>query len=293
MMITIWSGLVLGAIYAMVSFGFTLSLLPSGIFNFAQGAIIVAGIYLVYQFIGVDKIGLIPMLLVNAVIGIILGLACELLCVRPLRRGGGGPGRQQNELVTTVGLSTAIVGLIGIKWGYPALYVPFDGPTKTVHFLGIFAQPDEISLVAGAFVLGIGFHTWFHVTRWGQACLAIAEDREAATLRGINVNVLSLAGFAAAGLLGTISAVAIGPIEYAVPTDANSIALGGFVAIALGGQTNFLGALTGAMLVGLTDEFAQRYIGGYYGDVAVLILLLLTLAVRPTGLGGGAEARSV
>jgi branched-chain amino acid transport system permease protein len=292
MAVTIWSGLTLGAVYVLVSLGFTLSLLPSGVFNFAQGAIVVGGTYLVYTLLTSWGFALIPALLVNLVFGMALGVACELLTVRPLR-WRGRTGGQQNELVTTVGMSTALVGLIGIKWGYDPLQVPFHGPSTPVHFLGIVASPVEIVLLAGAIVIALALHFWFHATRLGQACLAVAEDREAATLRGINVNFLSLGGFAAAGALGTLSAFAIGPVTYAIPTLANTIALGGFVAIALGGHGSFLGSLYGGLLVGLVSAFATRYIGANYSDLAVLVLLLLTLMVRPTGLGAAAEARSV
>ena len=292
MAVTIWSGLTLGAVYVLVSLGFTLSLLPSGVFNFAQGAIVVGGTYLVYLFLTTAGWALIPTLVVNLFIGMALGLACEVLTVRPLRWRGNAGG-QQNELVTTVGMSTVIVGVIGIKWGYDPLEVPFHGPQSSVHFLGIIAAPVEITLVAMAVIFAVGLHFWFHLTRFGQACLAVAEDREAATLRGINVNVLSLGGFAAAGALGTLSAFAIGPVTYAIPTLANTVALGGFVAIALGGHGSFLGSLYGGLLVGLASSFATRYIGANYSDLAVLALLLVTLIFRPTGLGAAGEARSV
>jgi branched-chain amino acid transport system permease protein len=292
MSVTLWSGLTLGAVYAMVSLGFTLSLLPSGVFNFAQGAIVVGGTYLVYLLLHSAGFPLVPALILNALIGMGLGITCELVTVRPLRIGGR-TGGQQNELVTTVGMSTIIVGVIGIKWGYNPLLVPFHGPSTPVHFLGIIAAPVEIVLLLGAIVLAFALHFWFHATRLGQACLAVAEDRQAATLRGINVNLLSLGGFAAAGALGTLSAFAIGPVTYAIPTLANTIALGGFVAIALGGQGSFLGSLYGGLLVGIVSAFATRYIGANYADLAVLALLLATLLVRPSGLGAAAEARRV
>lgn len=284
MALTIWSGLTLGAVYALVSLGFTLSLLPSGVFNFAQGAIVVAGTYFVYELLHTAGFALGPALLINLVLGAALGVLCELITVRPLRADGRA-SRQQNELVSTVGMSTAIIGLIGIEWGYDPLEVPFHGPSETLHVLGVLAAPVEVVLFAGAIFFAFALHFWFHGTRYGQACLAVAEDREAATLRGINVDILSLGGFAAAGALGTFSAFAIGPVTYAIPTLANTLALGGFVAIALGGQGSFLGSLYGGLLVGLVSSLATRYIGANYADVAVLALLLVTLTLRPTGLG--------
>jgi branched-chain amino acid transport system permease protein len=289
---TIWSGLTLGAVYAFVASGFTLSLLPSGVFNFAQGAIVVGSTFLTYFWLHTAGIPELLALPLNAVCGALVGAACEVLTVRPLRRAGSVPGGP-NELVTTVGMSTALIGLMGIAWGYDPLLVPFNGPTKIVSFLGIRAQPVAIILVVSALLVGLGLWAWFRLTRVGQACLAIAEDREAAQLRGINVSLLSIGAFAAAGVLGGVGGLVIGPITYAIPTLANSLALGGFVAVALGGEGSFIGATLGGFVVGLVSAFATRYIGAEYSDIAVFVVLLATLGVRPRGFGGLTAARSV
>ena len=292
MAITIWSGLTLGAVYALVATGFTLTVLPTGVFNFAQGALVVAGSFMAYEWLTVSGLSEIPALLINTGFGALGGLACEVLAVRPLRFG-----RRRltgtSELVTTVGMSTMLIGIIGIKWGYLALLVPFKGPTNFVHFLGIAAAPIEIIVLATAIVLCFALHYWFRLTRLGQACLAVAEDREAAMLRGVNVNLLSLGAFAAAGGLGGLIGALTGPITYAVPTLGITLALGGFVAIALGGEGSFLGGLFGGLIVGLVSAFATRYIGANYSDIAILVLLLGTLALRPRGIGGVAAARHV
>jgi branched-chain amino acid transport system permease protein len=289
---TIWSGLTLGAVYAIVASGFTLSLLPSGVFNFAQGALVIGGTYLTYLWLhtlGLPELAALPL---NAACGAIAGAACELFTVRPLRWGKSAPG-SQSELVTTVGMSTALIGAMGLIWGYDPLQVPFNSATKTLSFLGVRAAPVEIVLVVGAVVIAIALWAWFTLTRTGQACLAVAEDREAATLRGINVSLLSIGAFAAAGALGGIAGIAIGPVTYAIPTLANTLALGGFVAIALGGEGSFLGALLGGLAVGLVSAFATRYIGANYSNLSVFVVLLATLAARPRGLGGVMEARHV
>jgi branched-chain amino acid transport system permease protein len=288
---TIWSGLTLGALYALVSSGFTLSLLPSGIFNFAQGALVVGGTFLTYYFFHTLGLPLIPALLLNALCGIVAGVICEVATVRPLRRGAsaGGPA----ELITTVGMSTVITGLIGLAWGFEPLTVPFHGPHTQVQFAGINADPVEIILVLLAIVVALGLSLWFRRSLTGQACLAVAEDRVAATLRGVNVDVLSLAGFGAAGLLAGVAGMIIGPITYALPTLGVTFALGGFVAVAIGGEGSFTGGLVGGLVVGLVSAFAARYIGANWSDISVLIVLLLTLGLRPKGIGGAVETRHV
>jgi branched-chain amino acid transport system permease protein len=290
--ITIASGLTLGAIYALIASGFILAQLPSGVFNFAQGALVIAGAFLTYYFF--TSLGL-PwglVLLLNIGSGLLLGTACEVATVRPLRWGKadkGGPA----ELVTTIGMATLLIGGMGLIWGYNPLSVPFHGPSDVVKIFGVPVLPLEILLFAAAIVVPTALHLWFRLTRLGQSCLAVAEDREAAMLRGINVKLVSTGAFAAAGALAALSGMFIGPITYALPSLANSFALAGFVALALGGQSSFIGGLFGGMLVGLTSTFASRYVGPSYGEISVLALLLVVLTVKPHGLGGVGVARRV
>jgi branched-chain amino acid transport system permease protein len=287
---TIWTGLVLGSIYALVATGFTIAMVPTGVFNFAQGAIVVGGTFVTYQLLAVSGVPDGWALILTALAGAAAGLLCEVLTVRPLRWARGSV---DNALVTTVGASTVIAGLIGVKWGYLPLRVPFHGPSGYVHFLGAVSSPLEIFTVAGAVVSALAFEALFRYTRRGQACLAVAEDRDPAMLRGVNVSRLSLAAFTAAGAFGGLAGFLIGPTTYADVTLAPTLALAGFVAVALGGQGSFTGGLLGGLVVGIVSTLAATYLGANYADLAVLALLLTTLALRPKGLGGTAAARSV
>jgi branched-chain amino acid transport system permease protein len=287
---TIWTGLVLGAVYALVATGFTIAMVPTGVFNFAQGAIVVGGTFFTYQFLVVSKVPAGWTLLLTALIGALAGLLCELLTVRPLRWARGSV---DNAMVTTVGASTAIIGLIGAKWGYVPLLVPFPGPNGFLHALGAVATPVQIITVAAAVLGALTLEGLFRFTRRGQACLAVAEDRDPAMLRGVNVSRLSIVAFTCAGAVGGLVGFIVGPTTYADSSLGASLALYGFVAAALGGQGSFIGGLLGGLVVGLVATFASTYIGANYGDLAVLVLLLVTLGLRPTGLGGAASARTV
>ena len=290
--LAIASGLTLGAIYALIASGFTLAQVPSGVFNFAQGALVVAGTFLTYYFFTDLGLPFLVVLVLNIGAGVLLGTICEVATVRPLRWGKaekGGPA----ELVTTVGMATLLIGAMGLIWGYNPLSVPFSGPKGVIELAGVRVDPLQIVLVVVAIVVAVGLHLWFKLTRLGQSCLAVAEDRDAAMLRGINVNLVSTGAFAAAGALGVVSGMLIGPITYALPALAHPFALAGFVALALGGQSSFLGGLFGGTLVGLVATIAARYIGPSYDELAVLALLLVVLTVRPHGLAGAGAVRRV
>jgi branched-chain amino acid transport system permease protein len=291
MAITIWTGLVLGSVYALVAAGFAIAMVPTGVFNFAQGAIVIGGSFLTYQFLAVLKTPEVLAVVLTVLAGMTAGLLCELLAVRPLRWGRGTV--ESSAMVTTVGASTALIGLLGIKWGYIPLQVPFIGPGGYLHFLSVVAQPVQVTVVVLAVVSALALEGFFRYTPAGRACLAVAEDRDAAMLRGVNVSFLSLAAFAVAGAFGAAAGVIIGPITYAEPTLGTTLALYGFVAVALGGAGSFVGGLLGGLVVGVVASLAIRYLGASYGDIAVLVLLLATLAVRPKGLGGFTKARNV
>jgi branched-chain amino acid transport system permease protein len=290
--LAIASGLTLGAIYALIATSFTLAQVPTGIFNFAQGALVVAGAFLTYYFFTSLNLPWVLTLVLNICAGLALGAVCEIATVRSLRwtrTAKGGPA----ELVTTVGMATLLIGAMGLIWGYNPLSVPFRGPANVFTILGTRVQPIQVILVVVAIVVAVGLHFWFKLTRLGQSCLAVAEDRDTAMLRGINVNLVSTGAFAAAGALAAVSGMLIGPITYALPTLANPFALAGFVALALGGQSSFIGGLVGGMLVGLVSTFAGVYIGPSYQDISVLVLLLVVLLVRPHGISGTGSARRV
>ena len=290
MEITIWTGLVTGSIFALVATGFNIAMVPTGVFNFAEGGIVVLGTFVSYQFFSQDGLPFIWVLLITMGIGALVGVLSEVLTVRPLRWLGGGV---DNALVTTVGAFTALTGLIGIFWGYLPLVVPLPGPTGFVHFLGTVATPDQIYTVVAGFLAAVLLHLFFRLTRRGQACLAVAEDREPAMLRGINVSVLSIVGFAASGAFGCLVGLLIGPITYGDVSFGAVLALDGFVAVALGGQGSFIGGWLGGLTVGIVATFAQRYVGANYGDIAVVLLLLVAFILRPAGFGGEVGTRSV
>ncbi len=299
MTVTLVSGLTLGAMYSIVAVGLVLGRLPTGAFNFAQGAIVVAGSYCAYLFVGTLELPTVLAVILTILVGLALGAACEAICIRPLRwqrrrgSGGGGDGETHTELITTVGGTFVIIGVCGVVWGYDPLTVPFNGPTDPITIAGARFEPVQLILVVLAVALALALHLWSNRSSSGQAVLAAASDREAATLRGINVNLLSIGAWAAAGGIGALAGMLTGPITFAFPTLATLLVLPAFVALGFGGFSSFLGAAAGGFVVGLIAAFSARYLGASYQHIMVLVALLLVFAVRPGGFGGTVGARSV
>jgi branched-chain amino acid transport system permease protein len=211
-----------------------------------------------------------------------MGCVTELVAIRPLSRGRRWIGTS-TELITTVAVATALSGLAAVIWGTEPLAVPFPGETS-ISFLGGEVAPVSLALIGLAIVAGVAIHLWYRHTLTGLACLASAEDRVAAALRGIRVRRLSLGSFGAAGALAGIVGLLAAPVTYAFYSLGNTLALSGFVALALGGLGSQLGCLIGGFLTGVVGALSARYIGGNYQDIATFVLLLLALGIRPGGL---------
>lgn len=281
-MTIIWSGLTDGALYALVAMGFNLVLTSSAVLNFAQGAFVMLGTFIAYWALVTLKVPVVLAVIIGIAVGFLMGCVTELVAIRPLSRGRRWIGTS-TELITTVAVATALSGMAAVIWGTEPLAVPFPGE-NSISFLGGEVAPVSLALIGLAIVLAVAIHLWYRHTLTGLACLASAEDRVAAALRGIRVRRLSLGSFGAAGALAGIVGLLAAPVTYAFYSLGNTLALSGFVALALGGLGSQLGCLIGGFLTGVVGALAARYIGGNYQDIATFVLLLLALGIRPGGL---------
>jgi branched-chain amino acid transport system permease protein len=152
---------------------------------------------------------------------------------------------------------------------------------------------DQFILIGLAVVMTGGLELWYRYTLRGRASLAVAENRRAAELRGINVRAKSYGAFILAGALAGIAAAFIGPETYVYPELGNSLVLVAFVAFVLGGSGSLLGGTIGGLLLGLVDALSARYVGANYTNIIVLGVLLGTLIILPNGMFGGQRVRTV
>jgi len=288
MITTLWAGLASGAVYVLVALGFNVVFVASGTFNFAQPQYLILGTFLGYLIAGVLGYPVPLAMLAGGLAGFVIGLLEERIAVRPIS-GSGVHG----ELVTTVGWSVIMEGVILLVWGVEARKVPALVPDISIDLAGGRISATEALLVAVAVVLPLALHGWSRWTLHGLANLATAEDRNAAMLRGINVPRLALFSFAGAGaLMGALGPI-VGPKTFAIASLGGVIILKGFVALSIGGFGSYPGALIGGLAVGIVEALAARYLGSSYGALSVFVLLLAVLMARPQGLFGERRERVV
>lgn len=287
MMTTLWAGLTMGAIYAIVAAGYNITLILTGVINFANAQFIMIGAFVAYWGLTQNDLPLPLVLLISMMLSALIGFLTERIAIRPLRNPGG-----HTELVTTLGVSTVIAGLAFVIFGPEPLPVNVV-PTETLNVLGGQVRLNELLIILVAVVATVTIHWWMHRSKLGLAGLARAEDPEAASIRGINVRRLAILGLLLAGAFGGLIGPLVAQKTFAVATLGLVLALKGFVAMAVGGVGSILGALIGGLIVGVVEAFAARAIGNDFGEIAVVFVLLAVLLARPTGVIGRGQVRLV
>lgn len=287
MMNTLWAGLSMGAIYALVAVGYNITLILSGVLNFASAQFLTIGAFVAFWGLTQNDLPLPLVLLISIALASAIGLLTERVAIRPLKSLGS-----HTELITTLGVSTIIAGIALVIFGPDPLPVRVM-PNDALNVLGGQVRPNELLLILLAVVMVVVLHLWVHRSKLGLAGLARAEDPEAARLRGIDVRGLSLLGFAVAGALGGLAGPLVAQKTYAVATLGLVLALKGFVAMAVGGVGSIVGSLVGGLVVGLVEAFTARYLGDDFGEISVVVILFAVLLVRPVGIFGRRAARLV
>jgi branched-chain amino acid transport system permease protein len=277
---TIAQGLTLGAQYALVSLGFTMSFGILGVVNFAHGALYVVGGYVAYAAVthlGLPfGVGVVVALLVTGAIGYVF----ELTVIEK---------RVDDHLATiilTAGFSLLISGVLLIVFG--AQPKPFEIPVKgTVSLAGVIL-PTARLIIIGMGVVGVAaLYGLLYRTELGRALRAMAGDREIAVAQGMRPRVLFPLAFAiATGLVGLTGAMVM-PVFSVDPFQGDHMLTTAFLAVIVGGLGSLPGAVIAAVLIGMIEAFSNVYIGPSIAELVLFVVILVVLVVRPTGLMGG------
>jgi len=288
-MTTIYTALLSGSLYALIAMGFNIVFIATGTFNFAQAQFVMLGTFVAWIFGMYFHLNIALVILIGFGVGGLIGAVEERIAIR-LLPGHGSHG----ELVTTVGFAVIIEGLALAVFGNNPQPVTSVLPNdKVIDLLGGRVYPHELLLIGIGIAVVIAGELLSRRTTLGIAALATAEDRVAAVLRGINVNRLSIGAY----VLACGMCVALGPIiapsTYATATIGDALNLKAFVALAIGGFGSPKGALLGGLAAGLVEALTGRYLSASFENLAVLLLLLLVLMIRPMGLFGERIERTV
>lgn len=287
------NGLSLGAIYALIALGYTMVYGVLRFINFAHCDVFMvgafAGFYLSRYFPRESLGGGFAVLVGAMLICAVLGIVIERLAYRPLRSHS-----KLNVLITAIGVSLLLENTGQFIFGAAPKPSPALFPFKLFTFGGLVLSSSQMAVFAVTIVLLIGLHFIVMKTRMGTAMRALSFNPVAASLVGINNDIVisftfglgsALAG--AGGILYSMNYPAIDPLMGILP------GLKAFVAAVLGGIGNIPGAALGGILIGVIESFSNGSKWSTWTDAIAFTLLILILLFRPNGLLGKLEAEKV
>ncbi|MGW8250315.1 MAG: branched-chain amino acid ABC transporter permease [Anaerolineales bacterium] len=275
------NGLFTGGIYALVSIGLTLIYGVMIIVNFAHGEFLMLGIYIAffaYTLFGIDPYLAIPLALVLiAGLGALIqrGLVQRVLDAHPL-----------NQIVLLVGVSTLLIGLVQFFFSAEprSIHVPYE--TEVLTFFGLrFSIPRLIAFFA-SMAISLILYLFLRYSKTGKAIRAVSQSRDAASLMGINVKSIYTLTFAIGTAVTAVAGVLLAPNHIMIPTMGQAYSVIAFVVVVLGTMGNFVGAFLGGLIIGVVETFAGFRLGGDVKIIASMLIFIVILLFRPSGLFG-------
>ncbi|MHB8220433.1 MAG: branched-chain amino acid ABC transporter permease [Acidimicrobiales bacterium] len=285
------TGVATGSLYAMVAIGYTVVYNATRVFNLAQGQLVMMSVMLSYLLLVIARWSVVPTFFAVVLAAGLASMFEERIIVRPLLRLGHS---RIGWLIATLAFSIIIETVAADVYGYnPPRAIPSPVKNHVLH-LGPISLSTQYLLVLAALVVVVAVVEIFYNRTWtGQAMRATAEDREAASLFGIEPARMGLTAFALGGVVAGIAGFVIAPVVFANVSVGLTYTLEGFLAMAVGGFGSLRGAIIGALLLGVVTEIWDLYLGSQLDLLAGLGLLVLVLALRPAGLLGRQAARVV
>jgi branched-chain amino acid transport system permease protein len=278
-------GLSIGAIYAMIAIGFCLLWQSSRLVNFAEGEFVTIPAFLMVLFYSVLNVPYALAILIAIILSAgLLGFVMKKTLVDALIARGNTP-----FVVTTIALGFFVRDFLTVYATPEALHFPSMIPPTPMEFAGAMFSSLDLWNIFVAAVLIVGLNFFIRKTKQGKALQAVAQNREAATIMGIDAQKMILLAFVINAVFVAFSASLAAPI-YMVKYDmGNELGLKAFYAAIIGGFNQVRGALLGGLLVGLVETFTAAYISTQYKSGFVLIVLIAVILFRPEGLLGTKE----
>lgn len=281
----ILSGITNGVIYALIGVGLAVIFKGSRVVNAMQGEFSLVGAVVAFFAMKAGGFSYPAAFAAGAVAGMLIGVAMELLFVRPLMRQHAS---EDGFLLLTIGVAFALSAAVLYLAGRDYYSLPTIGKDETAIVLDATIRHHAIWVIGIACLIVAGMRLFYHHTAIGLAMMAASIDADGAAATGINVAAMRTATYAAGGLLGALAGLLVAPL---VPVNYHMglvFTLKGFCAAMIGGLTNPLGAIFGGVILGLLEALAIVFIASAYKDVAALSALLLIMMVAPHGLFGRA-----
>ena len=281
------SGVAVGMIYAVIAFGYQLTFATSKTLNFGQGEALMLGSLVGWTIVGATGYWL--MLPVVLLFGMLQGSVVERLGVRQAIKIKSEFG----WIMSTIALGIIFSNLAENIWGRDDLKFPSPLSETPIDVGGVRVLPMEIVIVVGAILLMLAVELFNRRSIFGKAVVATSNDRDAAGLMGINTGVVITFSYALSSMVAALAGVLVAPVTLTGATMGAVLGLKAFAVAIIGGLNSGLGVVVGGLILGISENLTGYYVSTGYKDVPGLVLLLLVLSFKPSGLFGKKTIKKV
>ena len=283
------NGISTGAIYAAVALALVLIWRATRIVNFAQGSMLMFTTFIASAVISATSSYVLG-LGVALIAGFVHGGLVERVLVRPVENAP-----PLNAVILTLGLYTLLVAIAGMIWGNTPRSFPaaFSLRGYKVGGTTLLFTPNDTFIVLVVIAVAAALAFLFRATSLGLRMRASAFAPEVARLLGVRVGGMFTLGWALAAATGSLAGVLVAPSVFLGPNSFDPLLISGFVAAVLGGLDSPPGALVGGLILGLALSYVAGYEGSALVPLAALVILMVVLMIRPTGLFSAARERRV
>jgi len=281
LMQSIFSGVLIGGVYALTGIGLTLIFGVMRVINFAQGELVMVGMYStfwVFVLLGVDPF--VSVLVTMPVLFLLGAILQRSLINRVL------DALPQNQILLTIGIGLVLsnVAMLAFTSDYRILSTSYSSSSVALGPMHLSTPLIYCFLITAVITAAL---YWFLVkTDVGHAIRATAQDRDAAQLMGVNVRTMGIVAFGLGAALAGAAGALVAPIYYIYPQVGGAFTLKAFVVVVLGGMGSIIGATLGGVLIGVAESVSATYIGSGWKDLCVYVIFLLVLLLKPSGLLG-------
>ena len=278
------NGISLGSVYAIIALGYTMVYGIAKMLNFAHGDVIMIGAYITFSAVHTWNMPPVLAVVISIAVCTVLGVLIEGLAYKPLRQA-----TSLAVLITAIGMSYLLQNIALLVWGPNPKSFPSVISLNSLSLLDgrLIISAETIVTVLANIVIMIALTLFTSRTKMGKAMRGVSEDKGAAQLMGINVNLTISITFAIGSALAAIAGVLLcSTYPVLMPTTGSMPGIKAFTAAVFGGIGSIPGAMLGGILLGVLEILGKAYVSTELSDALVFGVLIIVLLVKPTGLLG-------
>lgn len=274
----VMAGVTVGAIYGLIALGFSTIYKASGVINFSQGEFVMIGGMATVNFIALGMPLILAMLLA-VVCAAVVSVIVEKFALEPAIGSG-----VTALIIITIGVSIFLRGVVQILWGKNFHSLPPLSGKDPVYLLSAPIEPQVFWIIGVSLALVLLLWLFFNHSKLGRAFRAVSDNMTAARIVGIEPKMILTLSFVLSAVAGAIGGILIAPLTLTSYDVGAMLGIKGFSAAILGGLGSPIGAFVGGVILGLIETLAAGYVSSAYKDAVAIVVILLVIFFRPTGL---------